>query len=309
MMLQYWTQSAELDIAAGRYEDAFTMLADVAEPFSGSAYPREFTRVARILFDTVDWVSNHASLPYFDGIFKSHVYCLCDLGETMEVDGLLEKYEITVASKDARYINYCDLRCYSKWTRGDFGTAVKWGKRGKELKVSSGVDTKYEVEYNLALAERDSGRPEAALETFLLGRPLAEVTDPEELDGKRNGAHYGNIGRCLHLMGQVDGALVCYQKSALLLERGRHQHIVNQGYIRQWVGELLIGRKLSKLAFVFLRAAFLKWEQTSPPKALRAKQLGMSLKEQLNIPDIDDEAVERACLDWIMGKNMDIVFS
>jgi tetratricopeptide (TPR) repeat protein len=309
VVLQYWTQSAELDIAAGRYADAFFTLAEVAEPFQGSAYPREYTRLARILFETVDWVSNHAEFKYFEGVFRFYVYSLCHLGEIAEVDGLLEKYEITVLSKDARYINYCNLRCYSKWARDDFTTAVKWGRKGQDLKVSSGVDTSYDISHNLALAERDSGRPEAALPTFLQGGSLAEVTHPEGLDGKRNGSYYGNVGRCLHLMGQVDGAIVCYQKSALLLEKARDQHIVNQGYIRQWIGELLVGRKQTNLAYIFLRAARLKWQQTSPPKALRVKLVETSLKKQLNdAPDIDDLAVERACLDWILGKNMDAVF-
>lgn len=135
------------------------------------------------------------------------------------------------------------------------------------------------------------------------------MTDPEELDGKMDGSYYGNVGRCLHLMGQIDGALACYQKSALLLEKARHQHIVNQGYIRQWVAELLVGRSQNKLAYVFLRAAYSKWEQTSPPKALRVKQLEMNLKDQLtNLPECDDVTVERVCLDWILGKNVDTIF-
>jgi tetratricopeptide (TPR) repeat protein len=206
----------------------------------------------------------------------------------------------------ARYIHYCKLRCYSKWTRGDFTLAVKWGEKGQDLKVSSGVDTRYDVSHDLALAERDSGRPEAALPRFLEGRPLAEVTDPDELDGKKDGSYYGNIGRCLHLMGQIDAALACYQKSALLLERARHQHMVNRGYIRQWIAELLVSRNEIRLACVFFRAAYLKWEQTSPPRALVVKQMAMAVNDQLDDPlELNDLAVEGVCLDWILGKNLD----
>lgn len=306
VVLQYWTQSAELDIAAGRFPEAFQILAEVARPFLGSAYPREFTRVARKLFKAADWVSNHAQFREFEIVFTHYVYKLCELGEIEEADVLLEQYEMTVSGKDARYINYCKLRCYSKWTRGDFALAVKWGKKGQDLKVSSGVDTRYDVSHDLALAERDSGRPEAALPTFLEGRPLTEVTDPDELDGKKAGAYYGNIGRCLHLMGQIDGALACYQKSALLLERARYQHMVNRGYIRQWIAELLVSRRETRLACVFFRAAYLKWEQTSPPRALGVKQMAMAVNDQLEAPlDLNDLAVEGVCLDWILGKNLD----
>ena len=212
VVLQYWTQSAELDIAAGRFEDAFSILDEVRKPFTGSAYPREFTRTARALFEAVDWVSRHPEFKHFEQVFGAYIHMLCGLGEAGEVDSLLDQYGVTVPNKDVRYIRYCDLRCYSKWVRGDFIDAVRWGKIGNDLKVSSDVDTTYDVSHNLALAERDSGRPEAALSIFLLGRNLKEVTDPQELDGRRDGAHYGNIGRCLHLMGQIDSALICYQK-------------------------------------------------------------------------------------------------
>src|SRR5438552_979141 len=44
VFLQNWTQSAELDVSAGRFEDAFVSLSEVASAFNGSAYPREFIR-------------------------------------------------------------------------------------------------------------------------------------------------------------------------------------------------------------------------------------------------------------------------
>lgn len=306
-VLQYWTQSAELDMAAGRFNDAFAILSEVATPFLGSAYPREFTRTARMLFGAVDWTSTPTQTPYFDFVFRSYVHFLCELGEDTEVDRVLEQYEVTLANKDARYISYCDLRCYSKWTRGDFSAAVRWGQKGKDLKASSGADIKFDPDHNLALAERDAGRPEGALATFLAGRPLAEVIDPEELDEQRPGDYYGNIGRCLHLMGQLDGALACYQKSALILEKARQEHIVNQGYIRAWIGELLVGKEQTRLASVFLKAAYLKWQQASPPRALRVEEMLVGLRKSSRRAEqtLDDSQVERICRDWILGKNLD----
>jgi hypothetical protein len=143
MVLQNWTQSAELDVSARRLEDAFANLAEVSPAFIGSAYPREFTRAARLLFDSFDWVADYPRFKDFDRVFGTHMELLEDLGQHAEADALLEKYELTVPNRDARYINYCDMRCYSKWVRGDFATAVKWGNIGQNLKTSSGVDTKY----------------------------------------------------------------------------------------------------------------------------------------------------------------------
>src|SRR5262249_8668622 len=155
---------------------------------------------------------------------------------------------------------------------GDFLEAIRWGRLGDDLARASGVDTKADVTHALALAERDAGRPESALPVFLAGRPLSEVIDPEELDESRGGAHYGNIGRCLHLMGQTDEALVCYQKSALLIEKNPIlENVLDQGFIRLWIAELLVGRRQFWLASNFFRAAQLKWRDTAPPRAEKVK--------------------------------------
>jgi tetratricopeptide (TPR) repeat protein len=309
LMLQHWTQSAELDMAAGKFDEAFGVLGEVANPFQGSAYPREFTRTVRALMEASDWTTNHDRYKNFETVFRPYIHFLADMGENREIDETLEKYEISLQNKDWRYISYCDLRCYSKWMRGDFTTAVKWGQKGQDLKSASGVDTKIDTAHTLALAERDAGRPEVALQTFLAGRSLEEVTDAEELDEARPGHYYGNVGRCLHLMGQLEGALACYQKSALLLEKTGQRHIVNEGFSRAWIGELLLARGQTTLAGIFYRAAHFKWQQTAPPRAARVQQVLSGLgKEIVEITALNEREIENVCLDWILGGNLDSSF-
>jgi tetratricopeptide (TPR) repeat protein len=141
----------------------------------------------------------------------------------------------------------------------------------------------------------------------LQGRNLHEVIDPEELDEQRNGAHYGNIGRCLHFMGQVDSALICYQKSALLIEKDpKHEHIVNQGYARRWIGELLLAQKQNRLAAIFLEAARRKWERVSPPMEQTVSQLQTHFGVDLpSVRAMSEYNIERTCLDWISGRLAD----
>jgi tetratricopeptide (TPR) repeat protein len=263
-----------------------------------------------LLFGSVDWVTDFARFKRFDRVFDTYVQLLDDLGRYAEADSLLEKFELTVPNRDARYIHYCDMRCHSKWSRGDFAAAVKWGNIGQNLKISSGVDTEYDTAHNLALAERDAGHPEAALPTFLSGQELSKVVNPKELQEKRGGHYYGNIGRCLHLMGQVDSALVCYQKSALLLEKARVEHVVNQGFIRAWVAELLVARQQITLAYVFFRAAYLKWRQTAPPRAAQVKETAQQFKNRVSDSiDINDLSVEAVWIKWTLGENLDARFS
>lgn len=306
-ILQYWTQNAELDIAAGKIGDAFLTLAEAAVPFMTSAYPREFARVTRLLLSKANWVVDHTKYKTFEQVFKAQAWVLSFLGEYQEVDNLLDMYEETVPNRDGRYINYCGLRCTSKWVRGEFTSAVDWGKIGKNLKDSSDIDIESDVAHELALAERDAGQPESALPVFLDGRHLSEVTDPDELDEDRDGAHYGNIGRCLHFMGQIDSALVCYQKSALLIETdSAREHVMNQAYIRLWIGELLAAREHYRLAYVFFLAARAKWKNISPPKAQNVTLIASQIRDHVkDFAQIDDSGAEKICHDWILGRSVD----
>jgi tetratricopeptide (TPR) repeat protein len=304
-VLQYWTQSAELDIAAGRFDDAFNTLAEVAEAFSASAYAREFCRAARLLFANIDWVADHARFNSFENVFQTHIDTLANLGEDDEVDVLLERYEATLPNRDARYIGYCEMRCHANWTRQNYTAAIRWGKIGKELLMSSGVDTAPRILHSLALAERDSGHPELALPFFLGAQALSEATNPDELDEVRGGAHYGNIGRCLHMMGQIDAALICYQKSAILIQKDTlHQRVLNQAFIRFWVGELLAAKGERKLAHTLLKAAYLKWRHISPTRAAQAMALAQQVQSGHNEPmeTIEDRKVEGVVLDWILSR-------
>jgi len=305
-ILQMWTQDAELDIAAGLYDEAFGSLAIVCEAFAASRYSREFVRVARLLLDESDWVRNFEKFRLFETVFRRHVYILSELGENNEVDALLDRYSETTPDKGPRYIDYCDMRCHSSWARGDFESAITWGKIGRDVKVSSGMDTQADVAHNLSLAERDGGRPEAALPFFLAGRSIAEVTSPGELDTARDGSHYGNVGRCLHLMGQISGALVCYQKSALLIEKNpTSEHVLNQGFIRAWIAELLVAREQFELAAVFYRAAYLKWVDSSPPRAARILPQSRMIDRRIRGKQTVDSEVEVTCRRWINGQNLD----
>jgi tetratricopeptide (TPR) repeat protein len=298
-----------LDIEAGKFREAFNTLAEVADAFESSGYPREFTRAARLLLSTVDWVAEHSKFSQFEKVFRYQVDVLSYLGEYQEIEDMLEKYQATVPVKDARYIQYCEMRCHLNWVRGEFSKAVEWGKIGQTLK-DSGVDTEYNVSHSLALAERDAGRPESALPVFLEGRTLSEVVDPDEFDDERPGAHYGNIGRCLQFMGQVDSALICYQKSALLLEKhAGKEKFVNEGFVRAWIGEIFVAREQFRLAQVFFRAAYLKWKDISPPRAANVAQLLKQIQSRTGDDvAIDDSEAEKISLNWILGRTLDAKF-
>jgi tetratricopeptide (TPR) repeat protein len=308
-ILQNWTQKAELDIALGFSADACATLAEASRAFTTTAFSREFSRTARLLLESVNWVVGHSKLPNFDVMFEAHITTLAYLGEVTEIDDLLEKYALTVESGTPRYIGYCDLKCFSSWIRKDFASAVSWGEIGVALldkidKANAHVGG--QIRHHLALSQRDAGNAAAALEFFLKQRNLSDVMNPEELDEKAGGAYYGNIGRCLHFMGQTKGALTCYQKSALLLEKsaGRTE-ILNQGYVRWWIGELLLARDQKKLASSFIEAARRRWEGMAPALSRQLAELQQRLSDTLIATAQSDQELEAICRGWILGEYLD----
>ena len=166
----------------------------------------------------------------------------------------------------------CDLRCYMDWHSGNYDSAIRWGEEGELLRERTPIDTRFSTRHNLALSRRDAGRVSEAIKSFLEGESLVAVVTPgEHIQGKR--AHfYGNIGRCLFLTSRLDKALVCYVKSAQLLEESRtHGDRFNKGYIRSWIAELLVQQEEFELAAASYRAAVCMWNNFSPPRASQAK--------------------------------------
>ena len=293
-----WIEGSELSINSGRLTEAVLRLSEVKNAVRRSQPPGEFVRVTKLMLESFS-IPELMRESEFDGLFTSFIKLLVNLGDIEEANDALARYRETIQVKDARYINYCDMQSYLHWMNQNYSAAIRWAAEGVELK-KSGVDTHFSSVHSLALAQRDSGAVEQALKLFLEGAKLDEATDPKEFDQDRGGAFYGNIGRCLHMMGQVDTALVCYNKSAFAVEEENEtDHLENQAYIRQWIGELLLMRGEEDAGKLFLKAAHSKWEIVSPP---RAEKLSRSFAERFGEDELDalsKSACEQFALSWI----------
>jgi tetratricopeptide (TPR) repeat protein len=293
-----WIEGAELSINSGRFGEALQRLSEVQSPVRKSQPPGEFVRVAQMLIARAD-INEIGKLKHFDDVMTTFVKLLTNLGRVDEASDALAIYRETISAKDARYINYCDMQSYLHWTHENYPAAIRWAQDGVDLKAS-GVDTLFSSEHALALAQRDSGAIEGALEFFLGDISLEEVLDPSTFDVDRGGAFYGNIGRCLHLMGQIDTALICYRKCAAAVEQENVvDHLENQAYIRQWIGELLLARGELEAGKIFLKASHAKWEIVSPP---RAEGVAKTFAENFGSSDLGElsqAACEQFALSWI----------
>jgi len=298
-LVERWLEAAEISVSAGKPNAALGLLSEVKNQIQSSGYLLEFIRIATTIFKSSEWTEDSIT-PAFDDVFSELLENMSYLGRMGECLDLLEMYKDTVPTKNARYINYCNMMCHFHWTSADYVSAVKWGSDGVRLKEESGVDTQFDCAHNLALAQRDSGSLDEALKFFLGENSLDEVCEPSEGDIDKGGAFYGNIGRCLQLMGQVDNPLRCFRKSAALIEvELASASVANKGYIRQWVSELYYAKGDHMAASAFLAAAIGQWQLVSPPRAatLQSRFDGDGSWERMSLVSI--EAGEQAFGTWL----------
>ncbi len=305
--LQTWIEGVELHISAGKLEQAFQLVGEVHRSGLYAVDCNEFVRICGALFSEINW-KMHAIYPDFDSIVSAYTEVLSDLGIIDEARRLLAQYRETIEGKSARYINYCDTLCYLEWAIGEYREAIRWGEEGHNLKLKSNIDTSFDSEHNLALARRDGGDVNQALSYFLRGKSIDTALDPDDLDESLHASYYGNIGRCLQLMGQIDTALVCYRKSALLIEKNQARDSVNnRGYARQWIGEVFAAKGATREAAMFLKAALRIWGMLSPVREARLMSL-IAIKPELarHVAEVNEVEAERYCVAWCFGREKDM---
>ncbi len=301
-MLEHWSQKAEIQIEAGQVSNAFSTLHEVHSALIGGGHLEEFVRVARKLFETVDWQKGPDVSKHFDEVLSDLVSCLDATEQFADADDLLERYAATIPEKTARYIKYCDVRCHSFWQRGFYDQAAVWGRRGDDLKKISNVDTPFDCEHNLALATRDGGNPEAALNLFLGSKELdrllsAGLTGGQEAE-ELGAPLFGNVGRCLFMMGRLDQSLICLQRSAILLEEDKSSHrLGNQAFARQWIAESLIAAGDAEGAIAFLVSAEDILKSTLPVQARAVRKL--LDKVSMNVGKVAPEDAHRSVKRWL----------
>jgi hypothetical protein len=93
-LLQFWSENAELYVAAGKLEDAFECLHDVSSEFEASGWPGEFSRVTSLLLHQINW-KKYDSYPRFDSIVRAHIRILTNLGREAEARRVLDLYQNT----------------------------------------------------------------------------------------------------------------------------------------------------------------------------------------------------------------------
>ena len=266
-ILEHWVRKAELQIRFGHFEEATSTIAEILRPMVNRGHSEVMIRLTRRLLGDIDWAEACSSYKAFDDVFQQCLKAMIEIGHDASMD-LLTRYEAAIPGKSSQFILLCDLRCYAYWYTEKYDLAIRWGEQGNQLKESTSVDTGFSTKHNLALSLRDAGRVSEAIKSFLAGESLEVVVTPGQRIQGKAAPFYGNLGRCFFLTGRLDEALVCYVKSAQLLEESRtHLDRLNKGYIRSWIAELLVQQEEFELAAASYRAAVCMWSDPSPSRA------------------------------------------
>ena len=270
-ILENWTRKADLLIRFRHFEEATSIIAEITFPLIGRGYSEEMIRLTKHLFRECNWAEACSSYKNFDTVFDQCLTQMIEFGDN-DSEHFLRKYEDAIPGRSSQFILLCNLQCYADWYTGKYESAIRWGEKGDQLKERTSVDTGFSTRHRLALARRDAGLVAEAIESFLDGESLEVVVKSGEWIEGKVADFYGNIGRCLFLNGRLDDALVCYVKSAQLLERSHaYRARLNKGYIRYWIAELMVKQERFDLAAASYRAAMCMWEDSSPPLAGQAK--------------------------------------
>ena len=120
-----------------------------------------------------------------------------------------------------------------------------------------------------------------ALNHFLRGEELEDILNNIKVE--LGGHFYGNIGKCLELLGDKENALTCYFISFDILVKERNSYsILNTGYAASWIFNLLKNSKEKKNSLYFYNMALNNWEKTAPPRANK-------LRETMDLVSIDSQ--------------------
>jgi tetratricopeptide (TPR) repeat protein len=296
-VLENWTAKIEVCADNGRLLEAAETLYEIFLTMEVRGYTEEFLRLAELVFPIYSQTDNERMIQKLDEIAYTFICTLSEMGRYTEADSWLTRIGATVIGKSTRFIWLCKVRSYALWVRQDYTNAIKWASEGDRLKSTSNIDTKYDCAHNLALAQRDSGDIEPALAHFLRGEKLDAVLSAQHFDCKRGGHFYGNIGRCLQLQERLDEALVCFKKSALMLEsEGAHHILMNRGWAAQWLGQVLEKKAEFGAAYVAFRRAAATWSTASPQRSREAVESAKKIADQVG----DDTLLSSG--DWECGE-------
>ena len=312
--LTYFVKKAEISIKKEDVEGSIKCLMQVADLLIRRGMPGDLFRVGEDIIELAE--KNIEKIIDFDEFHSlnsmlGHSYV--EYGRNKEAIAHIERYSRLIPRGTAQYVAVCSVACYIYWMLEEFQKAIEWGSEGVRLKVDEHIDTQYDCRHELALAQRDSGNVQVALEYFQNELEITtQVMGEDKFDNEYNvtkSSRLGNIGRCLQFQNNTDEALRYFIASALLLERQTNTtSIMNQGYAALWIGEVLEQKKEYKLAYLAYRKSEIIWSKRAPLRVNVPQNKAIRLKGSVDdktVLGLTDAGIERMYKEFIENQKDD----
>lgn len=284
--------SIELEMQAGNYDRAIEIANKIRDAFLDRGLGEEYLRVCIEIIKNVDW---HDDLLESDSEFHQFVRELIEVmgeyGRKSDAQNIIEKYNRFAPKGTTVYLSWCKTLCHYNWLIKDYKSAINWGEEGAKLKRESDIDTDIDPLHSLHLAKRDIGQVKEALDFFSQGQNVDDILVTDLSQKKKDAPFFGNIGRCVHLLGSPQKALRFYVRSADILGREKKNslNLMNLGWASLWIGQACIDLQDWENARLFLSQCLDIWQKRAPLQLELLWEQNLRLPKHVEISSSQDQ--------------------
>lgn len=263
--LDRYVECAEIALENADFEKALDYVDKVSDGLLKYGEDAKFVELATTLLQIVDYESYKIGIhPSLSSVYKDLIRVFLEQGEFGKVQSYLS--DLNRSSQTIQqYIFYSELMVSSLWFQNDFLKALDVFDDAKKRVMDKKERIPSTMEYYQALALRDAGRVDEALEYFLARTDLATINSWDPDSNKNLAADVGNISRCHYLSGELEESLRLCKKSVRYLKMGRtRQDRVNYGYGLLWIADIYVKQGNFVEARGYLEEAAETWKKFCP---------------------------------------------
>lgn len=258
-VLEVWLHKIEVLCNLADWNLAIYELCRVHMQVESSGFGGDYVRLGVKVLAGVDWLTAIDESKDFRRFLNIICREMSYLGQHDEVAKLMEHYEVSVGARGADRLNSLEIRAHDAWLRAEYLDAIEHAREALSLSKIVDVGSIFSPEHTLALVLRDSGDIEGAMTILLEGLTLDEAAN---FDSEKKPSYFGNIGRCMFLVGEYDRAMLFYKICAKKFQVGIYPNH-NGGWLRMWVGENLCAMGRVSEGYSFICAAKHVWSKSS----------------------------------------------
>lgn len=301
------SKKIEVLINADKVDDSITELRLVCDSFFISGYCEEYLRLSSLTLDKVVWAHNKITvlqgfLDFIDSFFTHSV----EFGRNDLFDKYMDKFTQLFKTPDKKMILSKSALCHKNWINGNFIDAIRYGKSASDLIDHLGESDVWSGKHRYYLSLRDSQIPaniHAAIKYFCNDKTLEDMCS-DKINESIQPSYYGNLGRCLFYLGQIESALHLYCKSFKILssESQKYYEKHNIGYASKWIFEILKHQDDLQGSLYFLLYTRNVWRDDFPNEANKIEQQIHNISDSVamqSIISLESWQIEKYCKDWV----------